>query len=77
MIKLPKLKISGLGWDTSGEIVDFDQARYLPFGGDDLIIMVEDRIVRSYDDLVQLANLEQYRDRENLEIKFLSVIVGG
>jgi len=75
--KLPKLIIRGLGWDTSEEIRDFDQAKYLPFGSDDLVIVVEEQVVRSLEDLLQLVALEQYKDKEYLEIKFLSVVVGG
>ena len=73
----PKLKIKGLGWDTSEEIRDFDQAKYLPFGSDDLVIVVEDRVVRSLDDLLQLVSLEEFKDKEYLEVTFLSVIIGG
>jgi hypothetical protein len=29
---LPKLNIKGLSWEAGGEVWDFEQARYLPFG---------------------------------------------
>ena len=77
LIIFPKLKIIGLGWDTSGEFRDFDQAKYLPFGRDDLVIVVEEQVVRSLEDLLQLVSIEKYKDKEYLEIKFLSVVVGG
>ncbi len=76
MTKLPKLKIKGLGWDSTEEIRDFEQARYLPFG-QDVTIVVEDQVVGSYEDLVRLAHLNHYKNKEFLDIKFLSIIVGG
>jgi hypothetical protein len=75
--KYPKLKIRGLGWDASEEIRDFDQAKYLPFGNDDLIIVVEDQVINSLEDLLKLVTLDEYKGKEYLEIKFLSVIIGG
>ena len=77
MTKLPKLKIKGLGWDASEEIRDFDQGKYLPFDYDYVIIVVEEQVVRSHEDLVQLVALDRYKNKEYLEIKFLPIIVGG
>ena len=59
MTKLPKLKIKGLGWDASEELRDFDQAKYLPFG-QDVTVVVEDKVVGSYEDLVQLISSHHY-----------------
>ena len=76
MTKLPKLKIKGLGWDTSEEIRDFDQAKHLPFGHD-VTIVVEDQVVKSYEELVQLVASHHYEDKEFLEVTFLPIIAGG
>ena len=76
MTKLPRLKIIGLGWDAARKFHDFSQARHLPFG-QDLIIMVEDRVVWSYEDMVELAALDDFKDKEFLEVKILPVIMGG
>lgn len=76
MTKLPKLKVKGLGWDVSEEIRDFEQAKYLPFGHN-LIIVVEGQVIESYEDLVQLAAQDRYKNKEFLEVMFLPIIVGG
>ena len=73
---MPKLKVDGLGWDNSLELVDFEQARYFPYS-EELIITVEDQVVSSYDDLVRLAAGDAYKDKEYLEVVFLPMIVGG
>ena len=73
---MPKLKVDGLGWDNSSELVDFEQARYFPYS-EELIITVEDQVVSSYDDLVRLAAGDSYKDKEYLEVVFLPMIVGG
>jgi hypothetical protein len=76
MDKMPKLKVNGLGWSNSPELVDFEQARYFPYCND-LIITVEDQVINSYNDLVQLASAGTYKDKEYLEVVFLPMIVGG
>lgn len=76
MTKLPKLKIKGLGWDVSEEIRDFEQAKYLPFG-QNVIIVVEGHAIRSYEDLVRLASQDRHRNKEFLEVKFLELLRGG
>lgn len=76
MSKLPKLKVKGLGWDVSEEIRDFEQAKYFPFGHD-VIIVAEGQVITSYDDLVQLVDQEDYKNKKFLEVMFLSIIVGG
>ena len=74
--KLPKLKVKGLGWDAAKETCDFDQAKFFPYQRD-LVIVVEQNVVRSYDDLIKLASQDPYKDKEFLEVQFLPVIVGG
>lgn len=77
MTEAPKLKVKGLGWDVAEEVRDFEQARYFPFGSSDVIIVVEDEVIRSYDDLVQLVAKGCFKDKEYLEVMFLPIIVGG
>ena len=76
MTELPKLKVTGLGWDVSEEIQDFKQDKHFHFGHD-VIIVAEGEVIRSYDDLVQLVAQERYKDKKFLEVMFLPIIVGG
>jgi hypothetical protein len=76
MEKKPKLKVNGLGWESSEELRDFEQAKYFPFC-EDLIITAEGHVINSYEDLLRLVSEEPYKSKEQLEIVFLPVIVGG
>lgn len=76
MTKLPKLKVNGLGWNVSKEICDFEQAKYFPFG-QDVVIVVEGQVIRSYEELVQLVDQDRNKDKAFLQVMFLPIIVGG
>jgi hypothetical protein len=76
MNNLPKLKVSGLGWDEVGKLIDFQQACYFPFS-QDLIITVDGQVVDSYEAMVHLAGAGTWLDKPYLEVVFLPVIVGG
>ncbi len=76
MSDYPKLKVSGLGWDTSGKLIDLEQSRYFPFS-QDLIITVDGQVVNSYDDIVHIASAGSGSNKPYLEVVFLPVIVGG
>ena len=67
--KLPRLNVKTFP-GSSEEIRDFEQAVDLPFL--DVLILVEGRRIGSYEELVQLASQEAYRDRESLEVMVLS-----
>jgi hypothetical protein len=77
MKRLPKLRVEGLGWDTTNEMCDFDQARYFPYESRDLVIVVEGEVVRSYEDVEALAEHNKHKQKEVLSVKFLPVIAGG
>ena len=75
MSRLPKLKIKlPLGY-PSEDVCDLEQAKYrLNF--DAGIFLVEGQRVHSYDELVQLATQDKYKNKEFLEIELL-LIEGG
>jgi len=76
MVNRPKLKVSGLGWDFGGEVLEFEQARLFPYGGGALI-SVEGKVIGSYEDLEKMIAKEPYKQKLLLEVVFLPVIVGG
>jgi hypothetical protein len=73
---LPELKVSGLGWDDTGKLIDFQQARYFPFS-QDLIITVDGLVVDSFEEMVSLAARGTFLGKPCLEVLILPVIVGG
>ena len=76
MQKFPKLKISGLGWESGGELRDLEDARYFAFT-EDLIVTLEGQVVNSYDDIQRIAASEGMQDKDYLELTFLPFIAGG
>ena len=68
MTALPKLKITRT-WDPTQEVRDLEQARDSLFAhGSGMIILVEGRSIVSYEELVQLARMDDYKGREFLEV---------
>ena len=68
MSGLPKLKIRRT-WDPTEETRDLEQARYSLFShGRDMLIIVEGRSIISYEELLQLATQDCYKDKEFLEV---------
>lgn len=77
MAHYPKLKVTGIGWEQEGEIWDFEQGKYFRYDDRNMIITAEKRIIRSFDDLIELAGREENKAKDMLNIVFLPVIVGG
>jgi len=69
--------VEGLDWAVTKKMCDFEQARSFPYDSRDLTIVVEQQVIRSYEDLLKLVSHEDYKERDILNVKFLPVIVGG
>lgn len=70
MYELPKLMV---------EIRHFEQIRHIDkafFWGDNLV-SVEGQVIRTYEELVQIAIQERYRHKEYLEVKLEPLLNGG
>ncbi len=77
MSGFPKLKVTYLiDGQRSEEMIDFEQAPYFLFNYD-VIVAVEGEVIRTYEELVQLASRERFRDRDFLEVQMETVIAGG
>jgi hypothetical protein len=57
-------------------VIELEQARYY-LNFDSGIILVEGQKVCSYDELVQLAKRENYKNKETIEVILLPLVVGG
>ncbi len=78
MSKLPKLKIKLLFGDTGEDIYELEQAKYRFTYGQEGMVVVEGQVVNSYEELVQLASRDDYKDKEFLEVELLPTLpVGG
>jgi len=76
MSPIPKIKIILPSGDPDGYICDLEQAgQYLNFG--EGVFSVEGQSIHSYEDLVNIACHDEYKDKEYLVIEWLQVIGGG
>ncbi len=77
MSRFPKLKVTHwVDGQPSQEILDFEQAPYFLFNYD-VLVAVEGEVMRSYEELVQLASQDRYKDRDFLEVRVETIIGGG
>jgi len=80
MSKSPKLKIKKHfgGSRLEEKICDFEQAQYLLLNWwDSVIVAVEGQVIHSYEELVQLATQDCYKDKEFLEVGLYPQAGGG
>jgi hypothetical protein len=77
MSEYPKLKVTHLiDGQRSEEMIHFEQAPYFLFNYD-VIVAVEGEVIRSYEELVQLASRECFRGKDFLEVQMETIIAGG
>ena len=78
MSKLPKLKIHSLyGPESEADICDLEQAKNRFNYDAGTIIVVEGQVVSSYDELVELTEMEKYKDQDFLQVVLMPFIAGG
>ena len=79
MSELPKLRIKWLTQPFREKDVEFEKARSsLPFDSPyTTSITLEGQVIKSYDELVQLASDERYRGKPFLEVVVIAPVGGG
>ena len=77
MSRFPKLKVTHwMDGQASQEMIDFEQAPHFLFNYD-VVVAVEGEVIRSYEELVQMASEARFRDRDFLEVHMETMITGG
>ncbi len=80
MSKLPRLKVKWLsaGYEEEEITCDFEQAEEIVFGhGLDVLIFVEHQMIASYEELLQMADREQWQGKEALEVILVATAIPG
>ncbi len=80
MSELPKLKVKTWprGYPRVRETIrDFEQAKDSLHFDFNHIITVEGKEIACYEELVQLATKEGYKDKEFLKVEIVSLMCGG
>ena len=77
MANYPKLRVTHrMDGQPAQMSLDFEQAPYFLFNYD-VIVVVEGKVIHSYDELVEIASRQDVRDREFIEVQLETVIAGG
>ena len=77
MFKLPKLKVKLPYGDPSEVICEVEEAKYRFNNVTEGFLVIEGRIVTSYEQLVQLASQAEYKHSEFLEGEIIRFVAGG
>ena len=68
MSELPKLRIRTYLEDSTDKIRNFEKAKKFPFLLNDSLILVEGQAITSYEQFLQLAAQDSYRNNEFLDV---------
>ncbi|TET26006.1 MAG: hypothetical protein E3J67_02590 [Dehalococcoidia bacterium] len=77
MLQLPKLKMKPPSADPAEDIFELEEAKHRFTYSDEVMVVVEKRLVKSHEELIQLARRDEYKDKEFLEVELVPVIIGG
>ena len=77
MSRLPKLKLKDSPGYWSKEKRNLEQAKDFFNFNPPYLVIVDGQVVISYEELVQLAAQERYKDKEFLEVEVLPIQGGG
>ena len=74
MSKLPKLKLTMPNGHEEIRDIKEDDSIYSNWT---MLVLAGGQVVNSYEELVQLASQDQYKDKEFLEVTIIPFIEGG
>ena len=74
----PKFKIKLPSQEVAQETCSLEEMKHrFNWGHERFLIVVEGESITSYDDLVNLANEDRFKNTEFLEVNIINVQVGG
>ena len=78
MSGLPKLKIKLPFAHVDDEICDLEQAKNrFKWGNETFLITIDGQVINTYEELIQLAGRDVYKDTEFLEVNLFLLVGGG
>jgi hypothetical protein len=75
MAKSPKLIIKPFG-NPNEHVCDFEEARNI-LNFDSGVILIEGKMIHSYEEFLQVAAQDKYKNSEIIEVVLLPTITGG
>ena len=74
----PKLRIKLPAPNGAEDVCDLQEAKYrFNWGHEPFLILVEKQSIASYEELMELVKLNQFKDREFLEVELQPLLAGG
>lgn len=75
---LPKLRIKLPSDHEAQDVYTVEEARYrFNWGRDPFLVVVEGQVVRSFEELLDIARQDRFKDREFLEVEIQPLLAGG
>jgi hypothetical protein len=75
---LPKLRIKLPSPNSVEDICDLHEAQHrFNWGHEPFLILVEKKPVASYEELIEFAKLNRFKDKEFLEVELQPLLAGG
>ena len=71
-----KLRITA-SQDKTEQIIDIEEARNWDFFDPTALVVVENQLVRSYQELLDIASTDKHKDEEVLDVHFMVTLTGG
>jgi hypothetical protein len=77
-MNLPKLRIKLPSPNAAEDICDLQEAKHrFNWGHEPFLILVEKQPISSYEELIEFAKQNRFRDRPFLEVELQPLLAGG
>ncbi|MBI2934027.1 MAG: hypothetical protein HYY29_00490 [Chloroflexi bacterium] len=63
--------------DKAGRLADIEEARSWDYYDPGTLVVIEHQLVRSYNELLEIASRPDTRDREFLDVHLMVTLTGG
>ena len=60
-----------------GQTVDIEEARHWDFYDPTALVVVENHLIYSYEELLEIASTDALKDKESLDVHFMITCTGG
>ncbi len=77
-MNLPRLRIKLPSPNGAEDICDLQEAKHrFNWGHEPFLILVEKQPIASYEELIELVQLNRFKDKEFLEVELQPLLAGG
>jgi len=74
----PKLRIRLPSDNEASDLCSLEEAKYrFNWGREPFVVVAEGKFIPSFDDLIELAKEDRFKDKEFLEVDIQTLLAGG